>query len=196
MKCHQCDRPAFYSVGDDSQAVPLCLHCHEKWSRIQSIQFLQNAAMINHALDEMDMVTGLHSTEGRLPVQALAHAMQKGHTLNNFTISQSQIGVLNTGSIEKIDAAITLSKGSDAELIGVEIRALTEAVIQSQELDDKEKSDIIDLTETLSEEVVGKRKPATISAVMKEIVDRVNGVAALASAANKLRDALGALLGG
>ena len=185
-----------YEIGDDSGKILLCLSCYAKWSHIQSMQFLQNAAMMNQAMDHMDMVTGLPSTKGRLPVQALARAMQKGHTLNNFTISQSQIGVLNTGSIEKIDAAITLSRGSDVELIGEELKALTEAVIQSAELDQSEKNDVLDLTETLSEEVVGKRKPATIGAIMKGITEKVKGAAALAGAAEKLRKALEALLGG
>lgn len=159
------------------------------------MRFLQNAAMMNQAMDQMDTVTGLPSTEGRLPVQALARAMQKGHTLNNFTISQSQIGVLNTGSIERIDAAITLSKGSDAELVGDEVKALTEAVIQSKELDQNDKNDILDLTETLSEEIVGKRKPATINAIMKEITEKLKNTAALAGAADKLLAAVEALFG-
>lgn len=196
MKCHQCDSPALYMIGDDSRKLPLCLKCYSTWIHIQSVQFLQNAAMMNQAMDHMDMVTGFPSTEGRLPVQALARAMQKGHTLNNFNISQSQIGVLNTGSIERIDAAITLSKGSDAELIGEELRALTAAVIASEEIKQADKNDVLDLTETLAEEVVGKRKSATIGAVMKEITEKVKGAAALTVATEKLRAALGALLGG
>jgi hypothetical protein len=88
--------------------------------------------MMNQVLDDMDMVTGFHTPGGRLPVVALARAMQRTHTLNNFSISKSQIGVLNTGSIEKIDAAITLSKGSDVELITEQIKRLTEEVIKSK----------------------------------------------------------------
>ena len=196
MKCHQCDNPAMYVLGEDSGKLPLCLNCYSTWSHIQNMIFLQNAAMMNQAMDHADMVTGLPSTEGRLPVAALARVMQKGHTLNNFNISQSQIGVLNTGSIERIDAAITLSKGSDAELIGEELKALTAAVISSQELEQADKNDLFDLTETLAEEVVGKRKSATIGAVMKEITAKVKGATALTVAAEKLHSALEALLGG
>ncbi len=194
MKCYQCDKPAMYMIGDEN--VPLCLNCYSTWSHIQNMQFLQNAAMVNHALDEIDMVTGFRSMEGRLPVQAIARAMQKGHTLNNFNISQSQIGVLNTGSIERIDAAITLSRGSDTELIGEALKDLTAAVISSEELNQEDKNDVLDLTETLADEVVGKRKPATINAVMKEITKKVMGAATLVRAAEKLRDVLETLLGG
>ncbi|MBC8051181.1 MAG: hypothetical protein H7X92_13705 [Chitinophagales bacterium] len=104
--------------------------------------------MMNQALHDFDMVTGIPSSDGRLPVQALAQAMRKSHTLNNIHISQSQIGVLNTGSIQRIDAAITLSKGSDVEEIGAQIVGLTQAVIQSKELDTAQQNEIIDLTET------------------------------------------------
>ncbi|MDW3118980.1 MAG: hypothetical protein R8G60_15280 [Roseovarius pacificus] len=194
MKCYQCDKPAMYMIGDEN--VPLCLNCYSTWSHIQNMQFLQNAAMVNHALDEIDMVTGFRSMEGRLPVQEIARAMQKGHTLNNFNISQSQIGVLNTGSIERIDAAITLSRGSDTELIGEALKDLTAAVISSEELNQEDKNDVLDLTETLADEVVGKRKPATINAVMKEITKKVMGAATLVRAAEKLRDVLETLLGG
>ncbi|WP_152493269.1 hypothetical protein [Roseovarius sp. THAF27] len=154
------------------------------------MSFLQNAAMMNNALDHMDMVTGIPSSGGRLPVQALAKAMQRSHTLNNFNISQSQIGVLNTGSIERIDAAITLSKGSDSQLVGDQLKTLTDAVVQSEELSDDQKNEVLELTESLAEEIVGKRKPATIKAVMKAITEKVSSTTSLVGAADKLWDAI------
>lgn len=193
MKCHQCDRPAMYLIGDKN-SIPVCLDCYEKWSHIMNMQFLQNAAMMNQALNDMDMITGFPSQGGRMPVQALAQAMMRSHTLNNINISQSQIGVLNTGSIQRIDAAITLSKASDAEEVGIYIKRLTEAVIRSKELDAAQQTEIIELTETLAEEIVGKRKPATITAVMKAITEKVSGVAALAGAADKLWQVIKPLL--
>jgi hypothetical protein len=182
-----------YLVGDQNN-IPLCLDCFSKLSHVNHMQFLQNAAMMNRALDDLEMTTGFSSSGGRIPVQAMAQAMQRNHTLNNIHISQSQIGILNTGSIQRIDAAITLSKGSDAEEIGFLINNLTQAVIKSTELDATQQNEIIDLTETLAEEVVGKRKPATITAVMKAITERVTGVAALAGAAEKLWQAIKPLL--
>ena len=74
------------------------------------------------------------------------------------------------------------------------IKGLTEAVIHSNELDAAQQSEIIDLTETLAEEVIGKRKPATITAVMKAITEKVSGVAALAGAAEKLWQVIKPLL--
>ena len=174
-----------YLIGDKND-IPLCLDCCAKWSHLNDIQFLKQAAMMNQASEDMKMVTGFPSSGGGMPVQAIARAMQRSHSLNNIHISQSQIGVLNTGSIQRIDAAITLSRGSDVEEIGSMIKGLTEALIQSNQLDAAQQKEIIDLTETLAEEVIGKRKPATITAVMKAITEKVSGVAALAGAAEKL----------
>ncbi len=67
MKCHQCDRPAIYRTGDQS-SLPLCLDCYAKWSHIMNMRFLQNAAMMNNALDEMNMMTGFPTIGGRIPV--------------------------------------------------------------------------------------------------------------------------------
>jgi hypothetical protein len=152
--------------------------------------------MMNQAMDQMDMVTGFRTPEGRMPVQTLARAMQRSHTLNNLNISQSQIGVLNTGSVEKIDAAITLSKGSDAELIAEQLRALTEAVISSEDLNAAQKNELLDLTETLAEEVVGKRKPGTIVAVMNAVTEKLKDLAAFATSAAELWTILDPILPG
>ena len=46
------------------------------------------------------------------------------------------------------------------------------------------------ITESLAEQVVMKRKSATMTAVMKEITEKLSGVAALASAGQKLWNAL------
>jgi hypothetical protein len=166
------------------------------WARNNNIELLKNAMMSNRALDDMDMVTGMPSDTPRLPVRALAAAIQEGHTLNNFSISHSQIGVLNTGAINRIDAAITLSKGSDVEVIGDHIKTLTNAVLASDELNARKKNAIIELTETLSEEVVGQRKPATIKAILKEIKEETKDAAAIAASAKILWDLLAPIFGG
>lgn len=193
MKCCQCKRPALYRVGQDSN-VPLCLHCYSIWKRDLDIDFLKNAMMMNVAMDNLDLTTGFSLTGDRMPVNALARALQGGHTLNNFNISESQIGVLNTGSINRIDAAITLSKGSDAELVGDQIKELTDAVVASAELTDEQKQAVLELTETLASEVVGKRKPATIRAIFNGIRGEVKDAGAVAAAAQKLWDLLSPLL--
>lgn len=133
MKCCQCARPAFYLIGDDK--IPLCLDCGHKLEQMQQMQFLRNAAMLNQAMDDMDNVVGFGlSSRSRIPVAEMARAMQKGSTYNNINISNSQVGVLNTGDLARIDAVITLTKDSDAELAGQQLRLLTQAIVDTAEI--------------------------------------------------------------
>ncbi len=138
----------------------------------------------------MDAILGMPRTKPRIPVEQIAHAIARSPTLNNFVINNSQVGVLNTGSINRIDAAITLSKGSDVEPIMEQIRSLVEAVIASDEIDASDKNEIIDLTDATAEEIVGRRRLPSIIAQVKAIREKVGGALALSDAVDKLLDAL------
>jgi len=184
MKCSQCAAPAFYRVQE--QGIPLCLQCYSILHRINSIDFLMNVAMLNQSMDQMDAMSGVGLSGDRIPVQHIARAIQGSPTLNSFAISNSQVGVLNTGSIHKIDAAITLSKGSDAEPVADEIKRFTEEIIGSHEASDSQKNELLELTEAVAEEIVSKRRKSSIIALMKELKEKASGILALSNAADKL----------
>jgi hypothetical protein len=186
MRCHQCPRPALYKITD--QEIPLCLECYQKWQSIQNIQFLQNAAMMNQALDDMDEISGIPSVGGRIPVTALARAMQKSHVYNNINVSNSNVGVINTGDLAKIDAAITITEGSDIAGIGQHLKALVQAVIDGKDLDPAAKREIIEMLETLSEQIVGSRKKSVIMTLLKSVEERAKG-------ANSIIQLIGTLTG-
>ena len=184
MKCHQCERPALYLIQDGK--IPICLHCSHKMEEISHMRFLRNAAMMNQAQDDLDAALGIPTSPGRIPVSSLALAMKKQPTLNNISISNSQIGVLNTGSIEKIDAAITLSKGTDAEIVARHINNLIDAVTQSNDIDNNEKNEIIDLAESLSDQIVRHQKIIIIKTIINAIKDRIGEIPSLYMVVNDL----------
>lgn len=187
MKCDQCERPAFFVIAGK---IPLCIHCHAVLMRSQHTAFLMTAVAANQALDDMQMITGLRPGGGRIPVAEIARALQGSTTLNNFNLTNSQIGVLNTGTIQKIDAAITLTQGSDLQEIGDMVRGLTDAIIASDELAAADRDRLLDLIEALTQQLVRDRKPAIISALMRPILEGLKGVAAILPLAAKLSDAL------
>jgi hypothetical protein len=197
MRCNQCPRPAIYQVSD--QRIPLCLDCYHKFQTINHMQFLQNAAMMNQALDDMDEISGIASGGGRIPVAEMAKAMQKkAPVYNNIRIHNSTVGVLNTGDLARIDAVITLTKDTDVEAVGDKLRALTQAVIDSAELAAESRKEIVDLLQSLSEQVIGsqsQRKPSVIFALMKAIEERAKGVAAISQAATLLGEAIRQIFG-
>lgn len=170
MPCAQCRKPAFYQVGD--QKVPLCLDCWHKFQQANFLQFLQNAAMMNQAMDDMDEMTGFGPSGGRIPVAALASAMSTKSTYNNISISNSNIGVVNTGDLAKIDAVITLTKDSDADAIGLAIKSLAQAIVDSKEIDKAGKQELIDFVQAIGEQIVGARKKPILFSLFRGLEER------------------------
>jgi hypothetical protein len=192
MRCNQCPRPAFYLVGQDDD-IPLCIDCYEKVSRIEYRDFIQNAAMTNHAMDEMDAISGFPIAGGRMPIGDLVKMGQKLNTYNNITISESQIGVVNTGDLVRIDAAITLSKGSDVEEVGRHVGALAQAVMDSGQIDAQQRAEIVELLQELSDQAIKGRKKSVMSSIMRSISEKTSGIIGLATLSDKLLNALESL---
>jgi hypothetical protein len=184
MPCSQCRRPAFYEVGD--QKVPLCLDCWHKFQHGNFLQFLQNTAMMNRAMDDMDEITGFGPTGGRIPVAALARAMSKNSTYNNINILNSTVGVVNTGDLAKIDAVITLTKDSDVEGIGTAIKTLAQAIVDSNEINKTDKQELIDLVQAIGEQIVGQRKKPILFSLFKGLEERAKGYVAISGAVQSL----------
>jgi hypothetical protein len=171
-------------VGD--QKIPLCLDCWHKFQQAQLWQFLQNAAMVNQALDDMDMISGFSIGGGRIPVAALAGAMNKGSTFNNINISNSTVGVVNTGDLAKIDAVITLTKDSDVEAVGAALKALTQAILDAAEIDKASKQELIDIVQAIGDQIVGPRKKPVLFSLFKGLEERAKGFAALNTSVQSL----------
>lgn len=190
MKCNQCERPALYKYED---GLRLCIHCNAILQENNYRSFLMNAAMMNHAMDEMDMVTGMHLGGGRIPVSALAQAISRPMTNNHIIISNSSVGVLNTGDLAKINAVITITEGSDAEELGHCIKNFAQAIVDSDEITREKKQEIGELLGTLSEQIAGKRSKPVIGSVLKGIEDRVKSVETLWAFAEKIGLLLGNL---
>ncbi|MFQ1699251.1 hypothetical protein ACJ5NV_01515 [Loktanella agnita] len=151
---------------------------------------MKTAALLNNADDQMDAVLGIVGPKSRIPVEQIARAIMRSPTLNNFVINNSQVGVLNTGSIDRIDAAITLSKGSDVEPIMDHIKSVVAAVIASENIENAEKNEIIDLADAAAEELVGRRRLPSIIAQVKAIREKIGGVLVLSDAVDKLLEAV------
>jgi hypothetical protein len=140
---------------------------------------LLNMAGANQALDDMDMVSGIRLGGGRYPVAEMASAMRGAVTQNNITISNSSVGVVNTGDLAKINAVITLTEGSDAAELGTAIRQLTQAVLDSGEIAADTKRELVSLVSSLSEQVTTKRSKSVMGSILKGIEERVRPINAI-----------------
>jgi hypothetical protein len=176
--------------------IPLCLDC---WNKLQStnyMQFLLAAAGANQAADDMDAMMPIGLTGGRIPVVALANAVAKGSSVSNhINISNSNVGVVNTGDLARINAAITISQKSDVAGVGLQIKALTEEIIKSKEASKVEKQELVELVEALAMEVVGTRKKPVILSLLTSIEERAKGFSAIYAAAQTLSSLAQAIFG-
>jgi hypothetical protein len=187
MRCHQCPRPAFYAVAMGENRFPLCIDCWSKLEETKFRQFLMNAALQIQAMDDMDEISRLGSTGGRIPVAAIAGAFRRGPVYNNITVTNSQVGVINTGDLAKIDAAITMTAGSDADAIGRQLRDLTQAVLDARDIGADQKKELIELIQALSEQIVSARKKPVIISLLRSIEERAKGVNAILQLVMTLR---------
>lgn len=189
MKCCNCDKNAMYAVGPEGQQVSLCLDCYIRWQNIELQQQEIYERQINFLTDEIESVVGMHGILPRYPERrAVIHT--GGIILNNIHVTNSEIGVLNTGTIENVDSTVTVLKtAGNAELANA-ITALTEAVIKSTEISVNQKDQALELLGTLSEEAVApkeKRKLAVVRVLLSELSGVLGGVASLAQVWEKVR---------
>lgn len=189
IKCSQCPTPALYVVGDEdnSRGTPLCLAC---WSRLEDIrfrQFLMAAAGANQAADDMDSMVGLGPTGGRIPVEALARAASMSRTYNNIRIAHSNIGVINTGNLARIDAAITISQGTETAEFGARLKDLIESIVASKEATNQQKKELVEVATAISDQVVSKNPSKTvIGTLFAQMVSMSSGFSTIAAAVEQL----------
>ena len=142
---------------------------------------------------QMETIAGLPVTLPRYPEPP--HIIQSGGiTLNNIQVSNSEIGVLNTGTIENVDATVTVLKmGGNSEL-ALALKALTEAVIKSSEISNAVKNQILELLSAISEEAVvpkEKRKLSVIKTLISEISSILSGISSLTSSWDAVKTIFG-----
>ena len=143
MKCCQCPRPALLLVGPENARVPLCLDCNLKFVQITTMQNDMLERLMNYLTDEMDLVAGLPGLSPKFPERK--NVAVGGVTLNNIQIDRSTIGVVNTGSIETVDSAVTVLKQSGDSHLATAVLELFQAVLNSQALRADTKAEIVDI---------------------------------------------------
>ncbi|SIP93611.1 hypothetical protein SAMN05880561_101315 [Rhizobium sp. RU33A] len=190
MKCSNCSRLALYTVGDQSPGIPLCLSCYAIVEDISFRNWLKSAAMLNQAMDDMDAVMPLGGTVGRIPVADIAKATSSFRTYNNIHVTNSNVGVINTGNLAKIDAAITMSVGTDAEEFGARLKDLTDAVLQEASVDDDAKRQIVEVIDAIAQQASAKQPSATVIGTLFSGLRTLSSTAVeIATAVEKLYDA-------
>jgi hypothetical protein len=184
--CSQCPGTFFAIATWQGFSHPVCLQCwslfQDKLSNMQE----QNARAMNHLSAEMEWCSGLPI--GTMPRYAPPPPKYLtkigGLVLNNITIKESAIGVINTGTIkgnlQSIDASLTLlnKQPQYREFLKV-IRDLSEAIVNANEASEAQKEAIVEWLSTLIEQARSakeSRKPSLIKAAIKELSELAGAV--------------------
>jgi hypothetical protein len=142
---------------------------------------------MNYLTAEMEAASGVYGLLPRFPErQAIIHTGEV--TLNNIRVSDSEIGVLNTGAIENVDSTLTVLKTEGSTELATIVRELSEAIIKSDDITNNQKNEALELIGTLSQEAVcppHKRKVAVVKAVLGELSSILGTVSTLGQAFEK-----------
>ncbi len=100
---------------------------------------------------------------------------------NNIHVENSTVGVINTGDVKSIDSVVTSAKQGGKEELAAALKHFTEAVLQSAELGQEQKNDVISQLAFLSQQTVAKEKqaPSVLRSIAVAIERTINGVASL-----------------
>ena len=190
MTCSQCHRPALYHFGEGAGSYALCLTCYAVLEDIEFKKFLKLAAMLNQSLDDMDSIAPFGPPSGRIPVAEIARAASRADTYNNIKIQNSTVGVVNTGNLQRIDAAITMSKGMDSEEFGARLKDVTDTILKASELDAQTRQQMIEVVQAISDQVIGaKPSRPVVSALFGKLKDMASNTTAIGVAVEKLHAA-------
>lgn len=119
-------------------------------------------------------------------------------TMQNFTLSNSQIGVLNTGTIQNMDAKVNILLNSSNPEIGANFREFIQAVISNDEVVSDKKNEVLELLNELSDQVSvpkEKRKNAVNQAMLAQIGSIIGGINSLSELWEKFKFVITDLFG-
>lgn len=184
-KCHQCDRPALYAFGEPP--VPLCLQCAALHQSIVQEQIANAERGIERALDEMEMMTGvrLRPERPRPPPPVIV----QGAAFHNINIRGGNVGVINTGTLQQVDTAISVIRGAGDEQLAEMLKELTEAIHAQGTLEPGLKREAVEIVSAIAAEAtqppaqrrVGVARP--LIARLREILSTTADLATVTQAA-------------
>jgi len=172
-KCSQCDKPA---VMDD-----LCVDHYFKLQQAIYLQYSMLAAQYNVLEDQFSDGTGGIIPPKRIKVHPLP-SFGDNYTFNNISITESNVGAINTDSAANIDASITIMKSQGNSDLAIAITELTQAIIDSREIEQATKNEIAEQLQFLVAQTTAEpsnRSLGLVKGILTGIRDTVSTAASL-----------------
>lgn len=173
-----------FEVGPPKARISLCLDCYIRFQNAIDQQLEDHERNINFLTAQMESVVGFPGILPRYPERQRRVIHTGALTLNNIHVSNSNVGIINTGTLQNVDASVTVLKSEGNAELANSIAALAQAVIELRDVADGTKNQILEILGAVSQEAVvpkEKRKPAVVRALISELSNLLGGIAALAA---------------
>lgn len=147
-KCSQCGNNAMYEV----EGHLLCLQCAKVWQDMLRGQIEDQVRALNFLHEEMEMITGMPGVLPRYELPKPPTINTRRITLNNIQVSDSVVGVINTGQIEKLDVAVDAVRDAGQEQLADALQKLSQAVVDAPDLLPQQKDEAVEHLAFLAEQ--------------------------------------------
>lgn len=181
MKCHNCERPAMFGVGPEGK-IPVCLDCYVKFSQVMDRQTEELERELNYIADEIEMTAGMPGLAPRFPPRPPRTVLAGPTTLNHMHISNSNIGVLSTGTIGTIDGAVGIMLSGGEHKAAQAFKTMTEAVANASDLAPPDKSKALEILSVVATEGAApkeRRRSEAMRTLLRDVSSALSGSAAL-----------------
>lgn len=182
MNCRNCGKRAAVCIRDQDGELYLCVDCNLKFEQAEDLEFQRTAQQLNIVAAAFEAMSGLRGLVPRIPVPPAQTVAVGQVKFNNIHVTNSVVGVLNTGWIETVDNAVTtLNKSGDAD-VAVAISGLTEAVINAVDAANENKNQVLEILSVIAAEAAApkkQRRTAAIRPLISEAATLVGGIAGL-----------------
>ena len=199
MNCHHCGKPAMWEIGPPGRKILLCLECNLKNQQAAALVSDGYERALNYLHEQMEYTVGLSTTPPRFPPRQLPPIVQGGNvTLNNITVTDSTIGLLNTGNLEMVDSAITVLKSNPQTKDVADAISKLATAIANADLPKEKKSEAIEILNTIATEATApesKRKSSVVRRLMTALPTLIQTSASAIEVWNTAAPILGPLFG-
>lgn len=181
MQCQQCGRNALYLFGPGNN-IPLCIDCYGKLMAIEFRRMEELERQQDRIEAEMNAMVGF-DFKPRVPPRQRPVVLAGNTVLNNIRVSNSQIGVLNTGTIGSIDNAVGLIRESGAPQVAKSLQAIAEGLAADSTLGHEKRDVALELLSGISTEAATptpRRRTAVARALIVDLAQILSGAAATA----------------
>jgi hypothetical protein len=192
-QCSQCSNPAMFLL----EGHPVCLHCYATFQQLIQARIATLNQELNYIADMAESMTGIYGVMPRYKVpQPVVHTGPM--TFHNINVNKSVVGSINTGTIQRLNVALSQISLSGNEELQAGLKQFAEAVLDEATLDAKFRNDLLEQLAFISTQLASgqeSRQRSVLAAVVESVANAVTTAGGLAKLWEALRPMIEKCLG-